>query len=1694
MALNFPGSPTNGQTHVENGITYYWDASISAWLLQVPTAPIPVGNTISSNGYYTNRATVTGGINFVEGSGVTILVDPDPSENKANVTITSTGSDSTIAEAAFDQANTVWDSANSNYTFSANTVRLIANTAFDKANANYTYAANTVLLAANSAYANANAAIQTWVDTNRLGFRDRSETTLDYNDTTYTFTLQDAGGGWGYYRQGKLVEISGNKQVVLGSPPADGQYYIYIDANDGTLTSSTSDWTLTDDKVPVATVEWRSGATPKYWIADERHSVGMDRAVHYYFHAVEGAKLISAPTLTGYTVSLDTNAAVTFAISASTLLDQDYLHNISSVGDGNGTSPTNYVVWYRTASDAWTWTYSNVPYKYTPASYIEYDNAGTMTTGQASKYYTTYLLVTGLEGDAGYVVVPGRGEYGSLAEARAESIQNFTWENFEINESVIAYRLIWYTGNSYGSDGRTRLAEAPEVINLSAVTNSSSGAGVDHNTLTNLQGGTVSEYYHLTQAEYEALALSYDAANTVYTYAANNVMLVANSAWDKANTANLTADTADAQSQAAFDQANTVWDSANSNYTFAANTVRLIANTAYDKANTTYTYAANNAMLVANTAYAKANAANITADLADAQSQAAFDQANTVWDSANSNYTFAANTVRLIANTAYDAANTTYTYAANNVMLVANSAWDKANTANVTADLADAQSQAAFDQANAVWDSANSNYTFAANTVRLIANTAYDAANSNYTYAANNVRLIANTAYDKANSANLLAYAALPQSGGTIDGDLVITGNVTISGNTTYANTETLLVGDNTIELNADLPHTVAPSEDAGIQINRGSADANVSLIWDETDDVWKFTNDASVFYTIPTNTAVETAQSKGEAAHATANATYTYAANNAMLAANSAYGVANSTYGYAANNVMLVANTAYAKANTANLLAYKANQNAIAALVSSNSVYTFAANTVRLIANTAYAKANANYTYAANNVMLVANSAWNKANTANLLAYKANQNAIAAFVSSNSVYTFAANTVQLIANTAYDKANTTYTYAANNAMLAANSAFAQANAANLIPVGNTISSNGYYTNRATRRGINFLEGSNITINVDDDPTINVANVTITTSATDDTTAVAAFDQANTVWDSANSNYTYAANNVMLVANSAFAAGNTNYTYSANVVMSAANAAFAQANAANLIPVGNTIASNGYYTNRATRRGINFVEGSGITITVDDDPTINVANVTITGGAGDTTIAEAAFDQANAVWDSANSNYTFSANTVRLIANTAYDKANSTYTYAANNVMLAANSAYDKANANYTYAANNVMLVANSGWNKANTANLLAYKANQNAIAALVSSNSVYTFAANTVRLIANTAYAKANTTYTYAANNAMLAANTAYAKANTTYTYAANNVMLAANSAYGAANTVNVGNTTSGTWTPRAKRQAINFIEGDNITITIDDDATLNVANITIAATGGGASVAVSGAAPGSPTANSLWWNSEIGKMFVYYADGDTNQWVEITQGLKGGGGGGGTTGGASVDVSDTAPADPTANSLWWNSDNGKLYVYYDDGDTEQWVETYPGEVLANGTSEAAAAAAAAYNYANTINSATIAYIIDGGGSAITTGTKGTIEVPFDFQIMRWTILADQSGTANIDMWSRDYSTTLPTKANSMTGNIGITLSSATANQSSAIGNWRMTTINKDNVISYNVYSSSTITRATVSLFGYKV
>ena len=45
-------------------------------------------------------------------------------------------------------------------------------------------------------------------------------------------------------------------------------------------------------------------------------------------------------------------------------------------------------------------------------------------------------------------------------------------------------------------------------------------------------------------------------------------------------------------------------------------------------------------------------------------------------------------------------------------------------------------------------------------------------------------------------------------------------------------------------------------------------------------------------------------------------------------------------------------------------------------------------------------------------------------------------------------------------------------------------------------------------------------------------------------------------------------------------------------------------------------------------------------------------------------------------------------------------------------------------------------------------------------------------------------------------------------------------------------------------------------------------------------------------------------------------------------------------------SSGGASVTTSDTPPSSPSDGDLWWDSQNGRLLVYYEDANSSQWVD----------------------------------------------------------------------------------------------------------------------------------------------------
>ena len=109
-----------------------------------------------------------------------------------------------------------------------------------------------------------------------------------------------------------------------------------------------------------------------------------------------------------------------------------------------------------------------------------------------------------------------------------------------------------------------------------------------------------------------------------------------------------------------------------------------------------------------------------------------------------------------------------------------------------------------------------------------------------------------------------------------------------------------------------------------------------------------------------------------------------------------------------------------------------------------------------------------------------------------------------------------------------------------------------------------------------------------------------------------------------------------------------------------------------------------------------------------------------------------------------------------------------------------------------------------------------------------------------------------------------------------------------------------------------------------------------------------------------------------------------------------------------------------------------------------------------------------------------------TLTYMVDGGGSAITTGSKGFIEIPFACTINQVTLLADVSGSIVVDIKKSSYAG-FPTTS-SICAAAKPTLSSAQKSQDATLTGWT-TSITAGDILEYNVDSATTVTRVTVSL-----
>ena len=220
------------------------------------------------------------------------------------------------------------------------------------------------------------------------GFPNRTDTSLSWDDETYTLTLTASSDE--IWINGVVYSIDTlTKQLSIAQEQVSGLYWFWITAPGGIpqLNCSTTSPDIGSggsnagfDQCLVATVYWNT-TTSLGVLSDERHWMGRDCWIHEYLHQTTGARYFNG--LTG------TFTDTTLTIGSGKFYDEDIEHDISE--------QTSAKVLYHDGDNDWAWDILTTPYKVVNPGIdnnLRYNNGTALATVSNQKYVNYWVFVS----------------------------------------------------------------------------------------------------------------------------------------------------------------------------------------------------------------------------------------------------------------------------------------------------------------------------------------------------------------------------------------------------------------------------------------------------------------------------------------------------------------------------------------------------------------------------------------------------------------------------------------------------------------------------------------------------------------------------------------------------------------------------------------------------------------------------------------------------------------------------------------------------------------------------------------------------------------------------------------------------------------------------------------------------------------------------------------------------------------------------------------------------------------------------------------------------------------------------------------------------------------------------------------------------------------------------------------------------
>lgn len=339
-----------------------------------------------------------------------------------------------------------------------------------------------------------------------MGFVDRTDSTISFNDSTRTFTIAPATTSYEVWTKGVKRTKSTTETVVI--PNTSGLHYVYFDAS-GVLQQQSAFFNL-ETQTPVAYIYWNATTASAPFVADERHGVVMDWKTHEYLHRTRGAVIASGFGASNYTVGGNgtSDSHIQLNLDSGVFYDEDLKIEIthsntpSAIWQQDLQGPARIPMFYLDGSAEWKIdSPTDFPLKQgTARPQYNVNTAGTWSTADISNnsFGVTFILATN---NINYPIIGIIGQTEKLAQGDAEALSwgDLVLTGFPVVEFRPLYKIVYQCKDSFTNTPHATLVSIWDLRQISSSTVSAYNA-TDHGNLSGLSDDDHLQYVHVSEA------------------------------------------------------------------------------------------------------------------------------------------------------------------------------------------------------------------------------------------------------------------------------------------------------------------------------------------------------------------------------------------------------------------------------------------------------------------------------------------------------------------------------------------------------------------------------------------------------------------------------------------------------------------------------------------------------------------------------------------------------------------------------------------------------------------------------------------------------------------------------------------------------------------------------------------------------------------------------------------------------------------------------------------------------------------------------------------------------------------------------------------------------------------------------------------------------------------------------------------